>query len=488
MKTSFKKSLAVFMAALMLLSVVSVSAAAATTYSITFKPGEYAKETDEYVFDGIEKNEYRVLLGETYTRTGYDHTGWSTNVRGTTRTYTLERNLKVTKNLTLYPYWTAKKFSVTFAAGEFGIGTEKVVNNITFNKTTTSPEALFTREGYLQVGWTAQVMEYTEDENGNEVATEVTSNIGFKEKTAPVTGDIVYYPVWEKVIYDTDIEVTGSSFGANCEGYTSVITNTITITNNGNTVINYTLPTSSNYDVTVQSGKLALASGETLVVAVKPKLNLAVGTYDETLTLACDYAAFSVAFDATYKVTAHSFDKYVSNGDATYTQDGTKSAECSNGCGTIDTIPDVGSMKVFSADNNSVKGLLPEYIYHKTVRFTVYGSGMDNAEAQEGDKRYLPTYWYVNDTFNGEFTEDSTFTVNYVHTDFGAFTLTVNYKEQQLTNGEWVDTGVEDVKEFKYSIGPSEKDEEEVVRPNTIVNIIFGLFGYLFSLIGGLFS
>ena len=189
-----------------------------------------------------------------------------------------------------------------------------------------------------------------------------------------------------------------------------------------------------------------------------------------------------------FVVNAHSFDKYVSNNDATYEADGTKTANCSNGCGCADTIIDLGSMKVYSADNNTVDGLLEEYIYHKTIRVTAYGSGTDNIQADgtiaEGTKRFLPVSWYVNDEFNGEFT-DGNFDINFVHTTFGKFTLKVNYVEQEYVNGEWVDTGDEDEKSFDYYVGPSEKDEQEVVRPNMIVSIIFGLFAKLFELLFG---
>ena len=41
--------------------------------------------------------------------------------------------------------------------------------------------------------------------------------------------------------------------------------------------------------------------------------------------------------------TGHSFTDYESNGDATCTADGTKTAKCNNGCGTTDTIADEGS-------------------------------------------------------------------------------------------------------------------------------------------------
>lgn len=488
MKTGFKKSLAALMAMLMLFSVVSITASAATTYSVTIKPGQYAKETTETVYDGLEKNQYLVLPGETYTRTGYTHSGWSTNVRGTTRTYPLERNLKITKNLTLYPYWTANKYTVTFAGGEFGVGTEKTTE-VTFNKTTTAPDALFTRDGYIQTGWTATVIEITEDANGNEVLTPVEDTIDLKGKTAVVTGDVIYTPVWTKVIIDASTEISGENFGADCENYTVPEAGKITITNNGNAALNYTLPTSANYNIAVSSGKLALEPGATLVITIQPKTALVAGTYDETLVIVCDAVALTVTFNAMFKVTEHSFDKYISNGDATYTEDGTKTAKCTNGCGATDTIADIGSMKVYSVDNNTAEGLLPQYIYHKTIRFTAYGSGMDNEEPVAGSKRCLPISWYVNDTHNGEFTEATGYDVNYVHTDFGDFTVTINYVEQEMNaDGEWVDTGVTDVKEFDYTVGPSERDEQEIIRPNTITNIIFGLFGYLFELISGLFS
>ena len=41
--------------------------------------------------------------------------------------------------------------------------------------------------------------------------------------------------------------------------------------------------------------------------------------------------------------TGHSFTNYVSNGDATCTADGTKTASCDNGCGETDTVADEGS-------------------------------------------------------------------------------------------------------------------------------------------------
>ena len=488
MKTGFKKSLAALMAMLMIFTVMGIAASAATTYSVSYKPGTYAKETDEYVQDGIASGTTITLLGETYTRTGYTHAGWSTNKNGTTRTYTLEKAQKITKNLTLYPYWTVNKYTITFDGGEYGVGTAQA-KEVNFGKDVASPNAIFTRDGYIQIGWTATVIEITTDAAGNEVLTPVVDTIAVGEKIAVVTGDVTYVPVWEQVIIDADVEISGNNFGAECENYTAPGAETITITNNGNVTLNYTLPTSDAYNVSIVSGKLALVPGATLVISVQPKAGLAHANYNTELVFACDYANCAVSAEFLFSVVEHSFDKYVSNGDATYDEDGTKTAKCTNGCGATDTIADIGSQKIFSADNNAAEGLLPAYIYHKTVRFTAFGSGMDNENPVEGSKRYLPVSWYVNDTFNGEFTEITGYDVNYVHTDFGDFTLTINYIEQEMTaDGEWVDTGATDTKVFDYTIGASEKDEQEVVRPNTITNIIFGLFAYLIEILTSFFG
>ena len=47
----------------------------------------------------------------------------------------------------------------------------------------------------------------------------------------------------------------------------------------------------------------------------------------------------------------HSFTNYISNGDATCTEDGTKTAACDNGCGEEDTVADVDSKKGHSFTN-----------------------------------------------------------------------------------------------------------------------------------------
>ncbi len=528
MKKYFKKSLAVFMAMLMLLSVVGVSAVAAA-YKVEFLPGRYATGTGPDPITA-EKNTVIILPGASFEREGYIQTGWSTAAAGSRKNYDLGAEFTVTKNQKLYPYWEEVKCIVTFAAGEFGVGTEKTVE-VAQGKTTKFPGAIFTRDGYIHIGWSSVdggALEY-----------------GLTDTTPVISVDTTFYPVWEQCVYSVETDTTSVSFGNVCEDYATPAEQYISVTNTGNDAIQYTLPTTAGFNFTVVSGNLKLAAGATLKIAIQPKDALGVADYTGNYVLDANHDEADVTIKATFIVNAHSFDKYISDNNATYEADGTKTAQCSNGCGCSDTVIDLGSMKIYSADNNTVDGLLEEYIYHKTVRVTVFGSGTDNIQEDgsiaPGTKRYRPVSWYVNDEFNGEFKDDN-YDINFVHTSFGDYTLTVNYVEEvyacdnhmdapvylceecgELTGATceycgaealavvcdlcedpycgnvffeedseksfgWVATGEEDEKSFDYYVGPSEKEEQEVIRPNTITSIIFGLFSYLAELLGSLFG
>lgn len=524
MKKYFKKSVAVFMAMLMLLSVVGVSAMAAS-YKVEFLPGRYATGTGPDPIT-VEKNTVITLPGASFEREGYVQTGWSTAASGSKKNYELNAPFTVTKATKLYPYWEAVKCVVTFAPGQFGIGSERTVE-VDEGKTATFPGAIFTRDGYIQIGWSSV--------DGGALEFDLTAS------TPAVYGDIAFYPVWEKCVYSVEFDVSNFSFGNVCEDYATPAAQFITITNTGNATIKYTLPTAAGFTFTVVSGDLNLSAGETVKISVQPKAGLGVADYTGEFLMNADRDEADFTISAFFIVNAHSFDKYISDNNATYEADGTKSATCSNGCGMTDTIIDEGSMKIYSVDNNIVDGLLKEYIYHKTVRATAYGSGMDNIREDgsiaPGTKRYRPVSWYVNDEFNGEF-KDGNYDINFVHTSFGDYTLTVKYVEEvytcdnhtgpiyfceecgELTGATcefcgaealaiicdicedptcgnvlfedesektfgWVATGEEDEKAFDYYVGPSEKEEQEVIRPNTILSIIFGLFAELFKLLFG---
>ena len=71
---------------------------------------------------------------------------------------------------------------------------------------------------------------------------------------------------------------------------------------------------------------------------------LTVRSYSASYELSVSELSFSLKlFGEISGECEHSFTNYVSNGDATCTEDGTKTAECNNGCGETDTVTDEGS-------------------------------------------------------------------------------------------------------------------------------------------------
>ncbi len=493
----------------MLSSVFSISASAAVR-TITFQGG-YRGNGANRVY-GVLKEEFQGL--DTYT----DANGVTYTINSKTNTVTLKTDATgkfvfpeyffdmpgytqarwVTKQMNesgkkyetgdasptspnkFYAGYDTTKYEVKFLPGAEGEGSEFVMSDNNYKASITLAGAIFERDGYVQLGWAST-------ENADEVEYGLTADY-------TVLGNVSFYPVWEKVVVNVLHDISKVTFGSLCVDYAKPAATNVTITNLGNGSITVTLPTSTAFDI-VASGSTTIApNGGTLSVSIQPKAGLAEGKYDENLFFDFGNPEIDFYVNAKFAVNEHLFVKYVYNNDATYTADGTETAECFSGCGTKDTRIAAGSMKIYSPDYNTADGLLEEYLYHKTVKFVAYGSGMDAIESDNLNTRFRPVKWSVAGTnFGGEFAADATdYTVKYDHGDgnFGTYTLTIQYVEEQKgADGEWVATGVEDVKTFEYSIGPSEKDNQEVVRPNMIVSIIFGLFGYLMDLItsGSLF-
>lgn len=448
-----------------------------TVYIISFGPGSNSFVNESATYVRVTENGGKIKfadLGFGYTRDdGFTQTGWSTEPLGTSDKVSVDDDgyYTATDNVTLYPYWEVLGYTITYAPGDFATGTPST-ETVGHGKTFKISDALFERDEYVQTGWSL-----TSD--GAELAYElgVTS-----EK---VTSDITLYPYWNKLSISATISSQLLKFGYTCVDYSDVSPLDVTVKNTGNWEVKYTLPTSLYYNVTVKSGSLTLQPDETVTLSIQPKASLGENIYSEKLVVVANFAKATVEFTATFGVSEHAFVKYVSDGDATYKADGHKTATCANGCGKTDTIIDLGSMKVFSADNNDVQGLVPEYTHHRTIRFTAYGSGYDNNEPITGSKRFVPVSWYVDDDYNGEFV-DGVFDVVYTHTVFGNYTLIINFVEEEYNEDTdtWTATGENDTKTFTYSVGPTAEEEQEIVMPNTILSIIFGLFAKILEMLG----
>jgi len=83
----------------------------------------------------------------------------------------------------------------------------------------------------------------------------------------------------------------------------------------------------------------------------------------------------------------HSYTNYVSNGDATYDADGTKTAICDNGCGGTDTIVDVGT-KLESRISFKTLAVEGTNVYGKVSNATTRFSFIDEVE-RKGNATYV---------------------------------------------------------------------------------------------------
>ena len=96
----------------------------ATTYTITFKPGSYG--TGSQQTDTKTKDVALQLKGAIFTRTGYTQTGWSSNDGGA-KAYNLSASYTANADATLYPFWTANTYTITFDRQSGSGGTTSVM-------------------------------------------------------------------------------------------------------------------------------------------------------------------------------------------------------------------------------------------------------------------------------------------------------------------------------------------------------------------------
>lgn len=142
------------------------------------------------------------LRGATlYTRTGYTQTGWSTSDGGA-KVYNLSASYSGPSDvLNLYPYWTAVTYTVTYNKGTAdGATGSQQTDTKTYGVDLTLKNAIFTRTGYTQQGWSTASA-------GNSKAYELGSNGGKYTNNAATT----LYPYWVANTYAVTYNANGGS-------------------------------------------------------------------------------------------------------------------------------------------------------------------------------------------------------------------------------------------------------------------------------------
>ena len=119
------------------------------TYTITYKPGANGSGSQQTATK--THGEALTLKSALFTREGYTQTGWATSDGGA-KAYNIGASYTANAELTLYPVWTAKTYTVTYKPGANGSGSQLTAKK-THDVSLTLKSATFTRDGYTQTGW-----------------------------------------------------------------------------------------------------------------------------------------------------------------------------------------------------------------------------------------------------------------------------------------------------------------------------------------------
>lgn len=137
----------------------------AITYTVSYNKG--ANGTGTNTTATKTHGTALTLKGAIFTRTGYTQTGWATSDGGA-KAYELNGSYTDNKAVTLYPFWTAKTYTVTFNPNGGTVSTAS--KTVTYGQQYGSLPTP-TRIGYKFDGW------FTSASGGTQVKTTTTVNV-----------------------------------------------------------------------------------------------------------------------------------------------------------------------------------------------------------------------------------------------------------------------------------------------------------------------
>ena len=188
-------------------------------YTITYNPGSYGRGS---ITAGSQKyGAAFTLTSSTYSRTGYTQTGWSLDTEDGTAEYSIGQSFPAGKsfsrNCTLYPVWTANKYTITFNAngGTLPNGNASYATpsdpSVTYNSSNYSimDWMVPTKIGYRFLGY------YTAASGGTKVydasGTCVAGNYWNSNKQWIYAGNATFYAHWEKIEYTISFDANGGT-------------------------------------------------------------------------------------------------------------------------------------------------------------------------------------------------------------------------------------------------------------------------------------
>ena len=112
------------------------------------------------------------------------------------------------------------------------------------------------------------------------------------------------------------------------------------------------------------------------------------------------------------------------------------------------------------AGKNQIADLRTDINYplDETIIFHLYGAGQDNTEPVDGDTRYVPESWKIENQFDWRETDgESGFQIHKA----GFYKVMASFRQQKFESGTWQNTDQTDIKEVTIKAGTEAQREEQ---------------------------
>ncbi|MCD8118586.1 MAG: InlB B-repeat-containing protein [Lachnospiraceae bacterium] len=200
----FRRMLTGLLAAVLAVTSALPAFAAGTAYTITYKPGNYAKETAVYTQKTTVGASVK-LKTAVYTRTGYTQSRWLVanasdddillSLGQTINTATYYNRFKAYSTLYLVPGWTANTYYVKYVNPVTG---KSITKTYTYDKSYAYlSSAAFSRSGYTLKGWST-ISGTSTDSTTYPTGSVIQPGSRLTNLTTVNKRTITVYAVWER--------------------------------------------------------------------------------------------------------------------------------------------------------------------------------------------------------------------------------------------------------------------------------------------------
>ena len=159
------------------------------------------------------------------------------------------------------------------------------------------------------------------------------------------------------------------------------------------------------------------------------------------------------------KPLGHDMNDWIVTKESTTTEKGERTRNCKH-CDYRETESLERLSRKADAGKNQIADLRTDINYplDETITFHLYGAGQDNTEPVEGDTRYVPESWKIENQFDWRSTDgESGFQIHKA----GFYKVMASFREQKFESGTWQNTDQTDTKEVTIKAGTEAQREEQ---------------------------